>query len=113
MDNYTNKDFGDALKELMELKGLSYRQLSYKCDLSYSFLQQMVKKTVLPPKDEFIKKISKALGVKPEYFKEWRNRRLSEKLDTINFHKNNYDVPLSDEEAEYLKKIVEEHFKGK
>jgi len=93
----------------MDSKELSYRQLSIKCGLSFQFLQQLATKKALPPKDEFIEKIARALGVKPEYFKEYRQRRLAEKLNTLNFHKENYDVPLSKEEVEYLKKIIEKH----
>jgi len=112
-NNYTNKDFGDALKEFMEDRKLSYNQLAYKCKLSPQFLQQIVTKKVLPPKDKFVILIAKALGVTPEYFREYRNRRLAEKLDTENMDLDNYDIPLSDKEAKYLKKIVEEHFKNK
>ena len=107
-NNYTNKEFGDALKDLMAIKKLSYNQVSYLCHLSPQYLQQIVTKKVLPPKDENIEKIAHAFGLKPEYFKEYRNRRLSEKLNTLNFHADNYNIPLSPEEIEYLKKIIEE-----
>lgn len=106
--NYTNKDFGDALKELIEAKGWSYKQLSDKASISKGYISQLINKEVLPPKDEFIIKIATAIDVKPEYFKEYRNRRLSEGLDTLNFHKDNYNVPLSREEVDYLKKIIKE-----
>jgi len=39
-------------------------------------------------------------------FKEWRNRRLAEKLNIVNFHNYSYNVPLSDEEAKYLKRFL-------
>lgn len=108
-EEYTNKDFGDALKELKERKGLSYMQIAIKSGLSDSYLVLLVQKKALPPKDKYIKKIAKAFNLKPEYFKEYRQRRLAEKLNTLNFHKENYDVPLSEEEVEYLKKIIEKH----
>jgi len=108
---YTNKDFGDALKELKERKGLSYMQIAIKSGLSDSYLVLLVQKKALPPKDKYIKKIAKAFNLKPEYFKEYRQRRLAEKLNTLNFHKESYDVPLSNEEIEYLKNIIDEHFR--
>jgi len=108
-EKYTNKDFADALLELKEQSGLSYMQIAIKAGLSDTYLINIVKRKNLAPNDENIKKIARALGVKPEYFKEYRQRRLAEKLDTLNFHKESYDVPLSNEEIEYLKKIIEKH----
>ena len=117
-NEYTNKDFGQALKELMDKKKLSYHQLSYKCELTASYLQQIVTKKVLPPKDSNIEKIANAFGLKPEYFKEYRQRQLYKKLNSENLISENFDikdfnVPLSDEEINYLKRIIEEHYKKK
>lgn len=106
---YTNKDFYIAFRELKEKAKLTLGQIAVKTGLSKSFLSDIMNKKVLPPKDEFIEKIAKALGVKPEYFKEYRQRRLAEKLNTLNFHKESYDIPLSKKEIEYLKKIIEKH----
>ncbi len=110
-NKFSNKEFGDALKELKEQKGLSFMQIAVKCKLSDSYLVQLANKKNLAPKDENIEKIAKALGVEPSYFKEYRNRRLSEKLDTLNFSKDNYDVPLSEEEVKYLEKIIDKYRK--
>jgi len=41
------------------------------------------------------KNITRALDAKPEYFMEYRQRRLAGKPDTLNFHKTNYKVALS------------------
>lgn len=117
-NEYTDKDFGQALKELMDRKKLSYHQLSYKCELTASYLQQIVTKKVLPPKDPNIEKIANAFGLKPEYFKEYRQRSLCKKLNSENLSAENleikdYNLPLSDTEVNYLMKIVEEHFKNK
>ncbi len=109
-NKFSNKEFGDALKELKEQKGLSFMQIAIKCKLSDSYLVQLANKKNLAPKDENIEKIAKALGVEPSYFKEYRNRRLSETLgSSIDFHRDNYDVPLSDREVEILKKIIKKH----
>jgi transcriptional regulator with XRE-family HTH domain len=108
-NDYTNKEFADALLELKEHSGLSYMQIAIKAGLSDTYLINIVKRKNLPPKDEYIEKIAQAFGVKPEYFKEYRQRRLAEKINTLDFHKDNYDVPLSEEEVEYLKKIIEKH----
>lgn len=82
-NEYTDKDFGDALKELMEQRDITYRKLAYICkdELSIPFLQQIATKKVLPPKDKFIKIIAEALNIKPDYFKEFRLRRCTEFLN--------------------------------
>ena len=112
-NEHTSKNFGDALLELKESKGLSFNKISIKSGLSAPYLFDIAKKKVLPPKDENIIKIAKAVDVDPEYFKEWRNRRLSENLEALNFNQDDYDVPLSRKEAKYLKKIIEDYFKEK
>ena len=78
---YTNEDFADALLELKEQSGLSYMQIAIKSELSDTYLVNIVKRKNLAPKDENIEKIAKALGVEPEYFFEYRLRRL---VDFIN-----------------------------
>jgi transcriptional regulator with XRE-family HTH domain len=109
---YTDKDFSDALKELMDKKDWSYNQLSYRCKLSAQYLNQLVNKKSLPPKDKNITKIARAFNLRPEYFKEYRNRRLSEKmlqsdeLDSI--CKKNYDILLSPKEIKRLETIISE-----
>jgi transcriptional regulator with XRE-family HTH domain len=112
-NNYTNKEFAEALLELKQGSGMSYMQVAIKAGLSDTYLINIVKRKNLAPNDENIKNIARALNVKPEYFREYRQRRLAEKLDTLSFHKTNYKVALSDEEAEYLKNIIKEHFQKK
>jgi len=106
-EKYTIKDFGEALLELKEDSGLSYMQIAVKAGLSDTYLINIVKGKNLAPNDENIEKIASAFGLKPEYFKEYRNRRLSEKLNTLNFDKENYDVPLSQEEVQFLQKVID------
>jgi len=89
----TVEDFSDVLRGLMHEKKLSYNQLAYKCKLSPQFLHQIATKKVLPPKDKFIKAIAKSLNIEPEYFFEYRLRRL------ISFLSNN---------REYLDLFVKE-----
>ena len=106
-EKYTIKDFGEALLELKEDSGLSYMQIAVKAGLSDTYLINIVKGKNLAPNDENIEKIASAFGLKPEYFKEYRNRRLSEKMNTLGFDKENYDVPLSKEEVEFLQKVID------
>ena len=106
-ESYSNKDFKDALLELKTTHGMSYMAIAVKAGLSDSYLVNIVNGKNLAPTDENIAKIAAAFDVGPEYFKEYRNRRLSERMANIDFHMDNYDVPLSPEEIAYLKKIIE------
>ncbi len=76
--NYTDKSFHIAFKDLKENLNLSLGQISIKTGLSKSFLSDIINNKVLPPKDQFIEKIAKALKVEPEYFFEYRLRRLTD-----------------------------------
>jgi hypothetical protein len=80
------------------LYSLPYGQMANKISSSATYINDFIKKKLLPPRDAVIDKISKALNVQPEYFKECGNRRSSGKLNTLDFNKDNYDVPLSQEE---------------
>jgi transcriptional regulator with XRE-family HTH domain len=110
---YSNLDFARALLELKNASGLSYMKIAVKAGVSDTYLVNIVQGKNLAPNDDNIRKIAWALGVAPEYFKEYRQRRLAEKLDTLSFHKTNYNVPLSEAEAKYLKKIIDDHFAAK
>ncbi len=105
-EKYTNKDFKDALKELKRERKLSYNQISIKSGLSAPYIFDLAKGNLHPPKDKNIIRIAKALLVKPEYFKEYRHRRLAEKLDLIDFNKEDYRVVLSSKEIHYLQKVI-------
>lgn len=76
--NYTDESFHIAFKDLKEKLNLSFGQISIKTGLSTSFLSDMANNKVLPPKDKFIEKIAGALGIEPEYFYEYRHRRLND-----------------------------------
>jgi transcriptional regulator with XRE-family HTH domain len=75
---YTDKDFYLAFKDLKEKQKLSLGQIAIRTGLSKSFLSDIMNNKVLPPKDEFIEKIAKAFGVGPDYFFEYRLRRLTD-----------------------------------
>jgi len=98
---YTVKDFYLAFRDLKKKQNLSLGQISIRTDLSKSFLSDIMNNKVLPPKDEFMEKIAKALGVDPDYFFEYRLRRLNDFINknrdflsycikgSLNYQKNN------------------------
>jgi transcriptional regulator with XRE-family HTH domain len=68
--------FPAALKGLMQERHLSYRQLAYKTQLSAGYLNHLTKGTRPAPADPVIRTIATALRVGPDFFLEYRLRRV-------------------------------------
>ena len=79
---YSCKDFADAFFELKKSIGFSYMQIAVKAKLSDTYLVNIVNRKNLAPNSKNIKKIAKALKVEPEYFYEFRLRKLINILDS-------------------------------
>ena len=79
---YSCKDFADAFFELKKSIGFSYMQIAVKAKLSDTYLVNIVNRKNLTPNSKNIKKIAKALKVEPEYFYEFRLRKLINILDS-------------------------------
>jgi transcriptional regulator with XRE-family HTH domain len=77
--SYSDKTFGEALKEILEKKGIKLRSLALKTNLNYSYFSKLKRSPKAPP-DETILNISQALEIDPEYFMEFRIRKISEML---------------------------------
>lgn len=90
---YSYKDFADALFDLKDNARLSYGQIADKCGLSDAYLVNIVNRKNLLPNDVNIKKIAKALRVKPEYFFEYRLRRL---INLLKDNRENLNLYLRD-----------------
>jgi transcriptional regulator with XRE-family HTH domain len=73
--------FPGALRGLMEERHLSYRQLAYKTKLSAGYLNHLTKGTRPVPADPVIRTIAKALRVEPDFFLEYRLRRVVRVLE--------------------------------
>lgn len=72
----SNLPFGEALRELMLAKGLTYRELGPLVDLDYSYVNRLVNGAREVPHDEVIGRIAVAFGVPPQHFLEWRIRQI-------------------------------------
>ena len=77
----SSERFSDALTELMRERNLSYRQLAYKTNLSAGYLNHLSKGNRAVPPDDAIRALAKALRVRPDYFLEFRLRRLAALLE--------------------------------
>lgn len=68
---YSSKNFGTALKEIIDKKRIKLRSLSNKTNLNYSYFSKLKKREGHPPITT-IEIISDGLDIPPEYFLEYR-----------------------------------------
>jgi transcriptional regulator with XRE-family HTH domain len=78
---YANEPLGAAIERLMTETGITYRALAEKTGLSAGYLNHIVHGNRRVPSTQVITRIGKALGVKPDYFREVRVRIIIEKLE--------------------------------
>lgn len=68
---YSSKNFGTALKEIIDKKRIKLRSLANKTNLNYSYFSKLKKREGHPPITT-IEIISDGLDIPPEYFLEYR-----------------------------------------
>ncbi len=114
---YSNKNFGDALKEIIEKKKIKLRSLALKTSLNYSYFSKLKKAKNAPPKDTIIN-IAKALDIEPDYFMEFRLRKINEKLlknpslidPTISYLQNRIDAKINKDHYRVAENDKNTHF---
>jgi transcriptional regulator with XRE-family HTH domain len=79
----SDRPFGETLAALMANRGLTYRALAAKTDLSAGYLNHMVHGNRPVPAASVIARLAKALDVEPEHFREYRIRFITEKLEEM------------------------------
>ncbi len=108
-NRYSQQRFPEALKGLMEERHLSYRQLAYKTKLSAGYLNHLTKGTRPVPADQVIGIIAGALCVEPDFFMEYRLRKVTDVLDRApNLADKLYGIllrkqPVPEDIAEHLR----------
>jgi len=80
---FSSDSFGDAIERLMNESGVTYRGLAAKTDLSAGYLNHLVHGNRPVPSNDVIKRLSGALDVDPEHFREYRLRVITEKLERM------------------------------
>ena len=80
---FSDEPFGETLASLMAETGTTYRELAERAALSAGYLNHLVHGNRPAPSTEVIGAIAKALGVRPEHFREYRVRVVSEKLESM------------------------------
>jgi transcriptional regulator with XRE-family HTH domain len=78
---YSKESLGPAIERLMAETGITYRALAEKTGLSAGYLNHIVHGNRRVPSTAVITKIGKAMGVKPDYFREVRVRIIIDKLE--------------------------------
>ncbi len=78
---YANEPLGPAIERLMSETGITYRALAEKTGLSAGYLNHIVHGNRRVPSTDVISRVGKALGVKPEYFREVRVRTIIDRLE--------------------------------
>ncbi len=80
---YASEAFGPAVERLMNETGLTYRSLAAKTGLSAGYLNHLVHGNRPVPSNDVVETLANALGVEPEYFREYRLRVITEKLEAM------------------------------
>jgi transcriptional regulator with XRE-family HTH domain len=77
---HSAEPFGVALAGLMQLRGFSWRKLGYLTGKTGGYLHHTATGIRPVPGDELLEAIARRLGVAPDYFLEYRQRRVEEAL---------------------------------
>jgi len=80
---FSAEPFGDAIEQLMNESGVTYRGLAAKTDLSAGYLNHLVHGNRPVPSNDVIERLAVALDVEPEYFREYRLRVITDKLERM------------------------------
>jgi len=80
---FSSETFGDAIEQLMNELGVTYRGLAAKTDLSAGYLNHLVHGNRPVPSNDVIERLAGALDVDPEHFREYRLRVITDKLERM------------------------------
>ena len=80
---YAAEPFGPAVERLMNETGVTYRALAAKTGLSAGYLNHLVHGNRPVPSNEGVETLAGSLDVEPEFFREYRLRVITERLETM------------------------------
>jgi transcriptional regulator with XRE-family HTH domain len=78
---FSDEPFGPTVERLIVDAGVTYRELAARTKLSAGYLNHLVHGNRPVPSDEVVATLAEALGVEPEYFREYRLRRITKRLE--------------------------------
>ncbi|MDI6689073.1 MAG: helix-turn-helix transcriptional regulator [Actinomycetota bacterium] len=77
---YSHELFHEALTELFKQCGVSLRKFARRCKVDYTYLSKLKRGRMPAPSDEVIRRIAAGFGISPDYFMEYRVRKVSRYL---------------------------------
>jgi transcriptional regulator with XRE-family HTH domain len=80
---YSEESFGATIERLMGEKGLTYRGLASRTSLSAGYLNHLVHGNRPVPSKDVVARLAAALGVEPDYFREYRLRVIADRLEEM------------------------------
>jgi transcriptional regulator with XRE-family HTH domain len=80
---YASEPFGPAVERLMNETGVTYRALAAKTGLSAGYLNHLVHGNRPVPSNDVVESLGKALDVEAAFFREYRVRVITDKLETM------------------------------
>jgi transcriptional regulator with XRE-family HTH domain len=80
---YASEPFGPAVERLMNETGVTYRALAAKTGLSAGYLNHLVHGNRPVPSNDVVESLAKSLDVDPEFFREYRVRVITERLESM------------------------------
>ena len=80
---FSEEPFGTTIERLMDETGVTYRGLAAKTDLSAGYLNHLVHGNRPVPSNDVVETLARALGVDPEYFREYRLRVITHRLEEM------------------------------
>src|SRR5213082_2836714 len=80
---FSEEPFGPTIESLMTEAGATYRELAAKTGLSAGYLNHLVHGNRPVPSNDVVETLAHSLDVEPEFFREYRLRVISEKLEAM------------------------------
>jgi transcriptional regulator with XRE-family HTH domain len=80
---FSDEPFGPTVERLMLDSGVTYRELAGRTKLSAGYLNHLVHGNRPVPSDDVVETLAGALGVEPEHFREYRLRRITQRLEAM------------------------------
>ena len=80
---FSDEPFGATVERLMGDTGTTYRALADKTQLSAGYLNHLVHGNRPVPSNDVVETLARALGVDPEYFREYRLRVITQRLEEM------------------------------
>src|SRR6478752_3059139 len=80
---YSSEPLGPTIERLMTETGITYRALADKTSLSAGYLNHIVHGNRPVPSNEVLARLAGAFDVKPEHFREYRIRVITDRLEQM------------------------------